>query len=223
MKNIPLDERPMEKLIAYGPGVLTDSELIANIIRSGTQSQSSLDIARSMLLEHSDGLPGLSELSLEELMQQKGIGRARACQLSASFEIGRRSQAKKLLPMMKITNTKEVVGFFQAKLGHLKKENLAVVYLNTKNEVIYWEIVSVGILNMTLVHPREVFRTAVQKSAQSVIVLHNHPSGDTEPSQVDIDITERLRKSGEMIGIKLLDHVIISSGSHCSLKERGYI
>ncbi len=222
IKDIPILERPMEKLLSRGVQSLSDSELLANIIRSGTREQSSLEIAQG-LLRDGGSLAKIDKMSVIELMRYNGIGKTKACQLQAAFELGRRLNKPLPIDGKKIKSPADLVDFFTYLLAGEEVEKFVIVNLNVKNVVISWEIVTVGILNASLVHPREIFKTAIRECASAIIALHNHPSGSTEPSQEDFMVTRRLCDSGKLVGIKLLDHLVVGGGSYYSFQENGHI
>lgn len=219
MKDLPEGERPREKLLNYGARSLSNSELIAIIIRMGSREFSAIDLANKLLTIKEEGLPYLANASIEEMTSVKGIGECKAAQVLAAIELGRRTVLENLKEKKKITSPLDVVEFFMAEMEHLKKEHFKIVMLDTKNQIIATEEVSVGNLNSSIVHPREVYKEAIKRSSASIILVHNHPSGDPTPSKEDINITRRLVECGELLGIRVLDHVIIGKKRHISLKE----
>lgn len=218
IKDLPRVEKPREKLIEKGAGALKDSELLAILLGSGYKGKNVLQLAKRILSEYP--LKKLKNMELESLRKLKGIGCAKGCLLKAAFELSKRAflLEEDLLPIVK--KPKDVANQVTGIRKHLK-ENFVVLYLNARNQVIHKETVSIGTLNASLVHPREVFQPAVAKSAASVILAHNHPSGNTSPSEDDIEITRRMMKAGEIMGIDVLDHVIVTERGHRSLKEEG--
>lgn len=211
------ENRPRERLQKEGASSLSPAELLAIILKSGTKKENILEISNHLISRY--GLQNLSSCSLQQLQQQYGIGPARASQIIALFELHNRigcTQEKK-----KIKCAREIAELFLHKTQSLQKEHFIAVYLDAKNNIIAEEIVTVGILNSSLVHPREVFHGAVKHLAYSVIVLHNHPSGDPEPSNEDMHITKILEKTGKLMGIPLLDHVILGKNSWWSWSESG--
>lgn len=223
IKNMPENERPREKLIRYGVHTLSNSELLAILIRIGYKERSALELA-NVLLSHDDkGIRFLTNCTVQELSKIKGIGKTKACQIIAAVELGNRL-SRSLLEMKKtIKSPKDVTDMVINDMRFLEKEHFKVMFLNTKNEIIAYETISIGSLNASIVHPREVFNRAIKKSSASIILLHNHPSGNPEPSKEDINITKRLIKAGEIIGIEVLDHIIIGDGNYFSLKENSLI
>lgn len=225
IEDFPLEERPYEKFIKYGGQGLTDIELLTILIRTGSKSCSSMQLARQLLVDE-DGRTNLLRLyenTLDSLMEIKGIGQVKAIQILTLLELSRRLSQANYGTRMQWQSPKDVAYYFMEELRHQKIEKFFVVYLDTKCKCIGYETVSKGSLNASIVHPREVFKGAILKSAYSIIALHNHPSGDPTPSREDVHITNKLKASGEMIGIGLLDHIIIGDGSFVSLKEQGYL
>jgi DNA repair protein RadC len=222
IKDIPVEERPRERLIKYGPEVLSNSELLAILIRTGTKSESAIKIAQRMV-GTTEGLQYVSTSTVQELSQIKGIGNAKASQIKAAIELGRRLRNYRAHNKIKINKPQDAVEILMEDMRYLKKEHLRVVFLNTKNIVMDVKDLSIGSLSSSVVHPREIYSEAIRKSSSSIIVCHNHPSGDPTPSQEDINITRRLFEVGKLIGIDLLDHLIIGDGNYVSLKEKGII
>lgn len=219
IQNMVACERPREKILQNGVEILSNSELLAVILQSGSKDESALVLGQRVIgiLDH--GLQDLSQTTVEELIQLKGIGPAKACQILSAMELGRRIAREKRQMFGKVNSPTTVVNFFQNQLRHLNKEEFIVVFLNTKNMISSYEVISIGSLNASIVHPREVFNRAIKKSAASILLVHNHPSGNPEPSQDDIAITKRLWEVGNLIGIHVLDHLIISDDAYYSFKE----
>ncbi len=220
IKELPFDERPREKLLKYGANQLSNSELLAILIGSGTKDSSAIMLASKLLSLDGQGITYLADCTPEELKDIKGIGGTKASRIISAVELGKRIAAKPRDRKMSANSPKEVSSLFMEEMRHFKKEFFRIVLLNTKNEMIVTEDVSVGSLNSAIVHPREVFSRAVRKSASSIIFVHNHPSGNPEPSREDIDLTNRLVEAGKILGIEVLDHIIIGDGIFVSLKER---
>jgi len=218
IKDMPRVERPREKLMRYGPDKLSVEELLAIIIRTGRRGESALEVSGRILNRFTpEGLPAATHA---DLAGQPGIGPVKACELMACFELGRRFMTgKKVSIYLKPRDIWESLRDIRS----LKKEHFVVFYLDTRNQEIKREIISVGCLNANLVHPREVFEPAVKHLAASLIAAHNHPSGNLEPSREDIDLTKRLTGAGKLLGIELLDHVIVSKDGFSSFKEKGLI
>lgn len=220
IKELPLCERPREKLLRYGREFLSNAELLAILIGSGTRDLSALSLANRLLALEEEGIVYLAECSPEELSKVNGIGIAKSCQIAAAIEIGKRIAGSPKDIRVSVCSPKAVADLFMEEMRYLKKEYFKVLFLNTKNEIGSYENVSIGNLSSSIVHPREVFRSAVKKSAAAIIVIHNHPSGNPLPSQNDLDITKRLAEAGKLMGIPLLDHLIIGDGVYISLKEK---
>ena len=225
IKDMPSDMRPREKLAKLGAEQLNDHELLAIILGNGTRETSALELANQLLSTY-DGLRHLQDKSIEELTQVKGVGEAKAVAIKAALEIGRRI-ARDVETKFLIRSPQDVQEFADAVLiqamRDYDREHFLVIYLDRKGGVITEENVSVGGLHSSIVHPREVFKTAVKRSAASIILAHNHPSGDPSPSRQDIEITLRLLEAGRIMGIEILDHVIIGENGYCSFKEKGLI
>ncbi|MEK6939481.1 MAG: DNA repair protein RadC [Nanoarchaeota archaeon] len=209
------ENRPRERLQKEGAKALSPAELLAIILKSGTKKENVLEISNHLISKY--GLQNLPDCSLQQLQQQYGIGPARASQMLALFELYKRIPQN--YQKKKISCAKEIAELYFPKTKSMQKEHFIAVYLDTKNNIIAEETISVGILNSSLVHPREVFHGAIKHLAHSVIVLHNHPSGDPEPSSEDIQITKILEKTGKLMGIPLLDHVILGKDSWWSWIE----
>ncbi len=220
IKAMPSIDMPQERLMQYGAKALSNSELIAIIIRTGTAEKSAIHLA-SELLNNSGGLKGLAGSEVEQLRAIKGIGQSKACQILASMEIAKRVSGKNSLQRVKFSGPQDVYNYVISDLKFADRENFLVVGLNTKNVIIGRHLVSIGTLNQTLVHPREVFNWAIKINCASIVVVHNHPSGSVEPSTEDILLTERIIESGKILGIKVLDHIIVSNDNYYSLKANG--
>jgi DNA repair protein RadC len=226
IREMPPDERPREKLAAHGAAALTDPELIAILLRTGVAGANAVEVARE-LLKKFGSLAGLSRCTVDELAGTRGIGFAKAVQLVAAFGLGQRL-AHETLSKQKIDSPELVNELLGPEMRRLHKESLRVVLLDTRYHLIRVEEVSVGSVNESIAHPRDVFRPAVVSSAYAVIVVHNHPSGDSSPSQTDHSLTRRLAEAAELLQIKLLDHIIVgapSTGSagYFSFKEAGVL
>ena len=215
VKEIALEERPRERIVGSGVGVLSNAELIAVILGSGSFSESVISLSSRLVV---DGLEGLEGLSLKELMKVKGVGVAKACQVLALFEISRRFKVSKVSGKV-IKCAKDVYDYCSPFMSSLMKEEFWVLHLDTRNVVVKKEVISVGTLNSSLVHPREVFRSAVRDGVNSLVLVHNHPSGDVSPSAEDKEVTSVLMKVGEMLGLKVLDHVIVGKDGWFSFKD----
>ncbi len=218
MKHLPADQRPREKLLARGPGALADAELLALLLRTGTRGKGVLDLAGELLRRFGGG--EIAKAGFAELRGAPGLGPARACEIMAAFELGRRYlNGKKAGIYLKPRDIWEEL----RDVRDQKKEHFVVFFLDTRNQEIKRDIVSIGTLNYNLVHPREVFEPAVKNLAASVIVAHNHPSGCLEPSDEDLSLTKRLSQAGKLLGIELLDHVIVTKEGFMSFKQKGLL
>jgi DNA repair protein RadC len=226
IKDLPEQERPRERLLRYGPQVLSDTELIALLIRTGTPAESALVLAQRLLKGNGSksGLAFVARANIEELLKIKGIGVAKSVQLKAAVELGRRISARGGdEDVITINSPYDVKNLLMEEMRYLDKEYFKAILLNVKNHVISIEDVSIGSLNSSIVHPREVFKAAVKRSSASIILAHNHPSGDPIPSKEDIDVTKRLVEAGKILGIEVLDHIIIGDGCFISFKEKHII
>ncbi|MEF9922197.1 MAG: DNA repair protein RadC [Anaerovoracaceae bacterium] len=223
IKSLPVYERPIEKAVAHGINYLSNTELIALIIHTGTKNKSALHLAEDILSKDQGGISYLGDCSLEELTEISGIGVSKGCTILAAIELGKRISSAPKQKKQTVESSDVVANLFMEKLRYLKKEHFKSVLVNTKGEIILTDNVSVGELSSTVVHPREVFKTAIQKSAAAVIFIHNHPSGDPTPSQEDILTTKRLIEAGELLGIKVLDHIVIGDGEYTSLRGLGLV
>jgi DNA repair protein RadC len=221
VRDYPLEERPRERMINDGAEKLSNSELIAILLRTGTKDESVLELS-SRILHELGSIRRLTEATVEELTKIKGIGKAKAVQLKAGIELGRRV-ARKQAALFTIRSPEDAADYLIQLLQLDQQEKFHVLYLNTKNQIVAEKTIFVGSLNASIVHPREVFKEAVKQSAASIIVAHNHPSGDPTPSREDIAVTKRLIEAGQMIGIECLDHLIVGDDCYISLKEQGYI
>ncbi len=222
IKDWPANERPREKLLHRGPRALSDAELLAILIRAGTGKYTALDLARKMLTQERN-LRAIGGKTAQELMRMKGVGEAKAVEILAAFEIGRRLQGTKEEEKIVIRSPEDVAQFMIPRLRDRTKEVFVVLVLDSKNGLKHEVELSEGTLNASLVHPREVFKVAIDHLAASIIVVHNHPSGNREPSREDIDITKQLVESGKIVGIPLHDHVIVAGDGYTSFAERGIL
>ncbi|WP_270504338.1 RadC family protein [Paraclostridium sordellii] len=213
-----LEERPREKMLNNGEKNLSNAELLAIILRTGTKKQSVLELANYILNKDSQGIRWLKDITVQELCEIDGIGISKATQIKAALELGIRISSAKPTKY-KVTNPWDIYKYYMESLRYLNKEIFKIILLNTKNEIICDIDVSVGTLNMSLVHPREVFREAIKRNSNKIILMHNHPSGNIEPSNEDKNVTLRLIKCGDLIGIEVIDHIIIGDGLYYSFKE----
>ena len=201
-----------------GAEQLTDQELLAILLATGSKEGSAMDLAEQLLQRH-EGLSGLRTLSLAELMEQKGIGVAKATTIAAAIELGRRIHAGGGEYRPIITGSADAAKLMQGRMRYLDREQFQVMMLNHKKAVLGIETVSIGTLNSSLVHPREVFKQAIKRSSSTVILAHNHPSGNCEPSEQDLQVTSRLKEVGQIVGIEVIDHIIIGEDSYYSFRE----
>jgi len=223
VKDLPLDDRPREKLMLRGPQNLSDAELIAILLRTGKKGKSVVNVAQEMVSIHRN-LTILASKTLSDLMKISGIGKDKAVTLLAAFELSRRIQSQsKWLSDKKVTTPQDVADIFIPLLRDEVKEKFLLICLNSANKIIAYEIISVGNLNSSVVHPREVFKAAIDHRSASIILLHNHPSGNPEPSNEDIAITKKIVESGIILDIPVFDHIIIAGNVFTSFVERRLI
>jgi DNA repair protein RadC len=222
IKHWPAGERPRERLLRNGPEALTDAQLLAIVLRVGRVDRSAVQVAMEVL-ERLRGLQGLSHCGVEELCGVSGVGPAKAAQLKAALELGKRVLAAPLSTGTRIGSSQDIFHHFHPRLRDLRHEVFKVVLLDAKHTIIRETTVSEGSLTLSIVHPREVFTIAVRESAAAVIFLHNHPSGDPSPSREDRALTARLVSAGEVLGIRVLDHVIVGDGRYVSFADRGWL
>lgn len=220
IKELPSDERPRERLLHYGAHVLSTAELLAIIFRIGTRDENVVRLAER-LLQAFEGLPGLARTSPEELVNARGVGPAKVAQLKAAFELGRRLQAAAPHDRPQIRSPADAANLVLSELGLLEQEELHVLLLDTKNRVTNRKMVYRGSLNTSLIRVGELFRFAIRANANSLIVVHNHPSGDPTPSPEDVAVTKQIVEAGKLLDIDVLDHLIIGHQRYVSLKERG--
>ena len=221
VKQWPEDERPRERLRTLGPSALSDAQLLAIIIRNGRAGRTAVDLGRE-LLERFESLAGIEQAGIKEICNVEGIGPAKATEIKAAIELGRRYQ-KPNLAGASFCSSHDVAAYYRPRMKDLKQEVFRCALLDTKNKIIREEVVSVGSLSASIVHPRDTFKAAIRESAAAVIFIHNHPSGDTRPSQEDILLTKRLIQAGDVLGIQVLDHIIIGDGGHFSFRDNGMI
>ncbi len=218
IKDLPKIDRPREKLEKYGPERLSNSELLAILLRTGSKGVNVVELSNKILKKFSGN--GLAKTTIEELKNTFGLGTAKACEIMACFELGRRLLQNKKVTL--ILSPKEVWNELKD-IRDNKKEHFVILFLDTRNQEIKQEIISIGLLNANLVHPREVFEPAVRYLAAQIIVAHNHPSGNPEPSEDDLIITKKLMEAGRILGIELIDHVIVTKNIYFSFKEKGLL
>lgn len=222
VKDLPIDDRPREKLFLIGVENLSNAELISILLRTGTKGKSVIEIAQKLLLDNN--LANLASRSVEFYTKIEGIGKDKAATLAASFELSRRiGNSEKWYSHKKITSPEDLAQLFIPILRDENKEKFIVVCINSSNQIIKYEIISIGNLNSSIVHPREVFKTAIDNNSASIFLIHNHPSGNLEPSREDITITKRLVEVGNIMDIKVLDHLIIAGGDFTSFVKNRII
>lgn len=226
LRELTSDDKPREKLMHFGPGLLSNAELIAVIIGSGQKNMTAVELGQRLLNFYDSDLESLLKVSVEELCQNnelKGIGEAKACQIIAALELGSRARHQKKT-LFQIKSPMDAAIYLSQEMFGYEREHFEILLLNTKNVVFKQEIISVGTVNASLVHPREVFNPAIRHRATSIILAHNHPSGDTTPSSNDIELTDRLVQAGQLLGIEVLDHLIVSdcAEDYFSFKEQDY-
>jgi DNA repair protein RadC len=209
-------------MVQSGAASLSNQELLAIILRTGTKSESVLQLSNRVLTTF-EGFRLLKEASLEEITNINGIGQAKAVQIMAAVEIGRRISNLAYDDRYSIRSPEDGANYVMNDMRFLSQEHFVCLYLNTKNQVLHKQTIFIGSLNASIVHPREVFKEAFRRSAASIICIHNHPSGDPTPSREDIEVTKRLVECGKIIGIEVLDHLIIGEKKYVSLKEKGYL
>lgn len=222
IRDVHIADRPRERLIRQGAASLSNQELVAILLRTGTREESVLMLA-NRILKTFDKIQDLRDATVEEMMAVKGIGQAKAVQILAAVEIGKRLYQKHSEGRYVIRSPEDAAAYLMTDMSSLLQEHFVVLFLNVKNEVLHKQTIFIGSLNSSIVHPREIYREAVKRSAASIIAAHNHPSGNPAPSPEDIEVTKRLVEAGSIIGIDLLDHVIIGDHKFISLKEKGYM
>ena len=208
IKEMSTELRPRERMIKESVCVLSDSELLAIVLNTGCKDENVIDMSSRLISTY--GLEKLAGCSLKELQQIKGIGLAKACTIHSIFELNKRVKVRNCSKIIK--SPKDVFDYASPLIGDKDKEHFMVILLDSKNKILKHEIVSVGILNSTIVHPREIFKTAIKESANAIILVHNHPSGDCTPSVEDEEVTQKLKEAGEVVDVKVLDHVIVGDG-----------
>jgi len=226
IKDIPNDDRPYERCLQKGPEYLSDTELLSVIVRTGFKDVNSLELASSILALNypNDGILGLLHLSLPELMSIKGIGTVKGIQLLCVGELSRRIWKRRARENLQILQTPEAVAkYYQEDMRHMQQEQFYVMLFNTRQVLIRDILISQGTVNASLASPREIFIEALRYQAVNLILVHNHPSGDPEPSCEDISLTRRVCEAGQLVGIFLQDHVIVGEHTYVSMKERGLL
>lgn len=222
LKEIPKSERPREKALKFGITALSNRELIAILIKTGFQGYSSLKIAEDVL-KISNGIGNLSKLELRDFLKVKGIKEAKALEILACIELSKRLNYEECLDLNVIDRPKALITWLNKEIGSSQQEQFMVVYLNTKNRIITYRILFKGTIDSSLIHPREIFKEALLLSSSKILLVHNHPSGDTTPSDADIKSTYKIIEAGNLMGIKVIDHIIVTSNNHFSFVNEGII
>lgn len=222
MREVHEADRPRERFLRQGPDSLSNQELLAILLRTGTKEESVLMLANRILVQF-EKLHALKHATVEEMIGIKGVGEAKAIQILAAIELGKRLAQKEMDSKYTIRSPEDAAHFLMPEMTSLQQENFVALFLNVKNQIVHKQTIFVGSLNASIVHPREIFREAIRRSAASILVAHNHPSGNPTPSPEDIDVTKRLIEAGLIVGIELIDHIIIGDHQFISLKEKGYV
>lgn len=224
MKTLPELERPYEKCERLGAGSLSDAELLAVLLRTGSRGENVLDLSRRILYyAGEDGILGIHHFTIERLKRMKGIGRVKAVQMVCISEFAKRLAKARACEMLQFTCPASIAKYYMEDMRHERQEVMKLLMLNSKSRLIGESDISKGTVNASLITPRELFIEALQKNAVSIIILHNHPSGDPSPSREDRLITERIRQAGDLIGIELLDHIVIGNNCYISFSEQGLL
>ncbi len=222
LRELPAGERPVERFLSQGPEALSEAELLAIVIRTGTRSETAVDVARRVLSLDPEGLRYLVNAKVEELAAVGGIGQVKAVQVKAALELGRRLAASQGARAT-IKSPRDAEAIVAERLRYQEQEHFLVVLLNTKHHVLGVELVSVGGLSSSVVHPRDIFKSPIRRNAAAVILAHNHPSGDPAPSREDIDVTRRLCEAGRLLGIEVLDHIVVGDNKYVSFREKSLL
>jgi len=222
IRDVNIADRPRERLLRQGAMSLSNQELLAILLRTGTKEESVLVLANRVLSTF-ERLHHLKHATIEEMVAIKGIGEVKAIQILAAIELGRRLSQKQNDDKYTVRSPQDAAAYLMPDMTSLSQEHFVVLFLDVKNQIIHKKTIFIGGLNASIVHPREIFREAVKRSAASIICAHNHPSGVPTPSPEDIEVTKRIQEAGYIIGIELLDHVIIGDHQFISLKEKGFI
>lgn len=225
VKELPISERPYEKCEKYGPSSLSDGELIAVIIRTGSRNERSIDVANNILSCSNihKGLIGLNHITIHELSKINGIGRVKSIQILCVVELTKRMAKATNEYGINFNSPEKVANYYMEEMRHLTREQVVLLMMDSKSKILKDMVISSGTINASLLAPREVFLNALKFSAVNIILLHNHPSGDPTPSKEDINSTRRIQEAGNLIGIKLMDHIIIGDNRYISLKEQGIL
>jgi len=222
VKELAKNERPREKALKFGIKILSNRELLALLIRCGYVNYSALDISDSLFKEQ-HSLSRLLNMEFSELIKYKGIKEAKALEILACVELAKRMMLEKAEEVDLIASPRHLIDWLHLKFGHIEQEEFIVVFLNTKNHIVYHEVISKGGLDSTTVHPREVYKKAIKLACAKIICVHNHPSGDITPSPADVKVTKRLIEAGGVLGIELLDHIIVAGNDHYSFRDNNLL
>lgn len=225
MKHLPPQMQPYEKCVAYGPEFLTDAELIACVLRSGTKEYTSVALADVLLNLRKDkkGLNGLCSLSFEELTAVSGIGKVKALQIQCIFELSKRMSRSQAADSLNFQDAESIARYYMEDFRHQEQEHLLLLLLDNKNKLLGEKLMFTGTVNASIVSPREIYLEAMKYHAVGIILLHNHPSGDSTPSDADRRITRKIRDAGNLLDIPLLDHIVIGDKNYVSFHEKGYL
>lgn len=230
IKEMPREDRPQEKLLKYGPEYLSNAELLALIIRTGSKNNTSIELAQNILIEAKKGLNSeensfiaLKNLSAKELMKIPGVGESKASMIISALEISNRINKSSIYKKKSIRTPSDIMDFVSSDMRFLEREEFNIVILNTKKEIEAIRNISIGTINATIVHPRDVFQIAIRENAHTIILLHNHPTGDPTPSIEDIELTKRLVEVGNIVKIDVIDHIIIGNNRYYSFLENNLI
>ena len=224
MKALPGEERPYEKCISKGASSLSNTELLAVLLRCGTQGENALDLAKRILYQESEeGLLSIHHFTLEKLLKMKGIGKVKAVQILCLSELAKRLSKASAKERLSFSSPETIARYYMEDLRHEQQEHMKLLLLNSKSMLIGESDISKGTVNASLITPRELFIEALQKNAVAIVIMHNHPSGDPTPSQEDILTTNRIKNAGSLIGIELLDHIIIGNNCYISFRETGML
>jgi DNA repair protein RadC len=223
IKNWAVDDRPREKMIQHGASALSDTELLAILINNGNKEKSAVALAREIYQLGQNNLNSLGKLNLKELQVVKGIGEAKAISIAAALELGRRRQSSDVLENITIKSSREIATYLKTVLQDFQYEVFAVIFLNRANKIKHFEIVSKGGIAGTVADPRIILKKAILEEASSIILSHNHPSGNVKPSKADEDITQKIKQAAALIDIKVLDHIIVSDEGYFSFADEGLL
>ena len=223
IKNWPLDDRPREKMIAWGASFLSDSELLAILINIGNKEKSAVELAKDVLKLGQNNLNELGKISLKDFQKIKGIGQAKAITISAALELGRRRHSSGILGKTMVRNSKEIAEYLKTILKDFNYEVFAVIFLNRSNKIKHFEIISRGGITGTVADPRMILKKAIEEEATSIILSHNHPSGNLIPSKADEEITQKIKMAANYFDIKVLDHIIVSEEGYFSFADEGML